>query len=286
MFCIEFSEQWKGDRTGRPSNSFEKVFLIAIWYLSTRESFKEIGTRFKYEKGHLFRMCWKLFKMVYEKRKNYIKWPENLNETASTFEMISQFPNVIGCIDCLKIRAMHKSVVKVQAICDANLLFTDVLIKWPGDTTDDKLFRDSPIYNDLMSSEICEDNYHLLGSSAYPLLKFVMTPFEENVPLTSNQKTFNHRHNETYLRIKYAFAKLLSRFARIRTFDQIKHIDQAKYYVLSAFVLHNFIIMNEFDDQVIDESFIPVYDENLAAEMGYENMDGVLKREELTSILE
>lgn len=262
------------------------MLLICIWYLSTRESFAEIGARFKFEKGHAYKMCWKLFKLVYENRKQFIMWPENLTETASIFETISQFPNVIGCIDCIKIKALRKTVVKVQAICDANMIFTDVFIKWPGDSTDDVLFKESPIFNDLMNSEIHENNYHILGGSGYPLLRFLMCPFKNEVPLTLSQMQYNQRHSETYSRIKYAFAKILSRFERIRTFDQIKHIDQAKYYLISAFVLHNFILSNEMDDQEIDESFIIPDDENSYAPMGYENMDGVMKREELATVLE
>lgn len=280
----ELIQIW-GPSKGRPKTPLSKALLMAIWYLSTRESFNVIASRFNIEKGNAFRLCWRLFKIIYWKRKKFIKWPDSLEEKEYEFKSIAQFPNVIGCIDCMKISAQHKTHVKVLAVCDANLLFTDVHIKWPGNVYSiESLFNESPL-NELMTNNetIQTKNFHLLGGSSFPLYGHLMIPYRNDGLLTSAQLIYNQKHETTHSCIKIAIAKLVTRFERVKSFREIKDVEQVKYYLMAAFILHNYILINETDDQCIDEELLKSEDDECST-MDYQNLDGDLKRNELSEI--
>lgn len=76
----------------------------------------------------------------------------------------AQFPNVVGLIDGTHIRVIvPKNIeyvyvnrknyhsINVQAVCDHNGAFTNIVAKWPGSTHDSRIFKESQLPN-LISS--------------------------------------------------------------------------------------------------------------------------------------
>jgi len=104
---------------------------------------------------------------------------------------------VIGSIDCTHIQINspggadaelfrnRKSFfsINVQGVCDANLIFTNLVVRWFGSSHDARIFD-----NSLLSAKFEAGLVPglLLGDSGYPLLRYMMTPISK--PTTPAQK--------------------------------------------------------------------------------------------------
>ncbi|KAI8127449.1 TGF-beta receptor type-1 [Lucilia cuprina] len=132
-----------------------------------------------------------------------IKWPnEEQKVTSSTaFKNKCGFSKVIGCIDGTHItidpplnlknqyidRKGNVSIC-MQGICNEKKKFISIFVGYPGSSHDSWIYQNSPIFNRINS--YCGD-YYLLGDSAYPCSKHLVTPYRDNGHLTNIQKTFN-----------------------------------------------------------------------------------------------
>ena len=85
----------------------------------------------------------------------FVHWPELQEQRviADTLEEIYGFPGVVGCIDCTHIKMnqplefpqdfiTRKQVftINLQAVCDHNMLFTNVFCGFPGGSHDAYVF--------------------------------------------------------------------------------------------------------------------------------------------------
>ena len=100
-----------------------------------------------------------------------------------------QLPNILGCINGTHIQIvvppahLHpeeyinwKNVypINVQAICDADCIFTDIVVAWSGSVHDSRIFKSSGVYGRLVTGEL---NGILLVDNGYGLTPFCLTPF-------------------------------------------------------------------------------------------------------------
>ena len=140
----------------------------------------------------------------------------NLQERKSKFQEIDGFPNVIGAIDGTLIPIQRPTTnehlyvcrknfhaINCLAVCDANLFFLFVNCKYPGSANDSFIFRNSALAS-FLSDGRC--NGVLLGDSAFPLKKFLMTPFLH--PSSVEMKSYNSAHSKTRNTIERAFGVL------------------------------------------------------------------------------
>ncbi|KAM7257224.1 hypothetical protein ACFE04_012965 [Oxalis oulophora] len=137
----------------------------------------------------------------------FVKIPvsrRRLVEITQAFEEITSLPNVCGAIDSspIKLRKVNSDYdnlykckygydsVLLQVVADHKKIFWDVCVKAPGGEDDASHFRDSLLYNRLISGDIVWDKvmnvrgHHVrpfvVGDWCYPLLSFLMTPFSPN----------------------------------------------------------------------------------------------------------
>ena len=100
------------------------------------------------------------------------------------------FPKVLGCVDGshipivapptnepLYVNRKGYHSINVQAICDADFRFIDIVVKWPGSTHDAFIWRQSGINQFINSGVIPTVNGWFLGNSGYPLRQNLMTPY-------------------------------------------------------------------------------------------------------------
>ena len=88
--------------------------------------------------------------------KQYVKFPSGnkIQEIQRQFMQQNRIPGIVGAIDCTHIPLQspggdtaelfrnRKGVfsINVQAICDHDLILTNVVARWPGSTHDSRIF--------------------------------------------------------------------------------------------------------------------------------------------------
>jgi hypothetical protein len=77
--------------------------------------------------------------------------------------------------------------INVQAICDHDLILTNVVARWPGSTHDSRNFQNSNICARLERKEI---QGILIGDNGYPLRPYLITPLLTCT--TREQRHFNY----------------------------------------------------------------------------------------------
>ncbi|XP_024028957.1 protein ALP1-like [Morus notabilis] len=150
----------------------------------------------------------------------FIKIPvgrRRLLETTQAFEELTSLPNMCGAIDGspinlhkfpndVKMPANYKcrygfNSVLLQVVADQKKIFWDVCVKAPGGTDDAAHFRDSILYNRLVSGDVVWDKVinvrgnpvrpYIVGDWCYPLIPFLMTPFSADGGGTPAQNLFD-----------------------------------------------------------------------------------------------
>ena len=156
--------------------------------------------------------------------KHFIRMPVLAEEKAKTkMELyeVAGFPGILGCLDCTHIpiiapaddeysyvnrKGFHS--INVQAICNANMEFTNVTARWPGGNHDSYILKNSSVGQHFDADGFGEG--WLLGDSGYGLKKWLMTPFSN--PSTLPEKKYNSSQKRTRCLIECAFGVLKSRW--------------------------------------------------------------------------
>lgn len=109
----------------------------------------------------------------------YIKFPESmaLRRTKEAFEKLGRnhhtgrcgLHNIVGAIDCTHIKINRPRGIEyseiyrnrkgyfslnVQAIVGPDMIFYDLVVRWPGSAHDSRIFRNSRVYTQLRSGII------------------------------------------------------------------------------------------------------------------------------------
>lgn len=124
--------------------------------------------------------------------------------------------------------------MNVQAICDSQNKFLDVVARWPGSSHDSHIFRNSYIYNRFENGEFGDGL--LLGDSGYPLKDYLMTPLAN--PQTPAEELYNRAHISTRTVIERTFGIWKRRFP-ILSCGMRCSIPLSQQIVIATAVLHN-----------------------------------------------
>lgn len=129
----------------------------------------------------------------------------------------------------------------LQGICDANRMFLDVFTGPPSKVHDARIFKLSFI--SAMLPDICGDEWHILGDAAYPLKKYLITPYRDYGTLTEEKRNFNYKFSACRVKIENAFGLLKTRFRQLIRLD-FNTVQRASHFIISCCVLHNLCINN------------------------------------------
>ncbi|XP_044763578.1 putative nuclease HARBI1 [Coccinella septempunctata] len=223
-----------------------------------------------------------------------ISWPVNHQQAINVFRERSHgFPGVVGAIDGCHIpikqpknnatdyynRKEFHSII-LQGVCDHRMAFIDVFIGMPGRVHDARVFRSSDIYQKLINANnpLLSRDMHLLGDSAYPLMTNLLTPYRDNGHLNDIQNNYNYRMNSIRSVIERTFGRLKGKFRRLKYLD-IGDPDFGTHIISAACVLHNFLILNEVEEdpqEVLEEDLpLPNPEGDVADEGGNDKRDNI-----------
>ncbi|KAJ1530202.1 hypothetical protein ONE63_005129 [Megalurothrips usitatus] len=257
--------------TGRPRIEVRKQLMSVLWLLATPDSYRSVADRFDMGKSILHDSFQRVILALVGEAHTIIRWPTGptLQRVKARFSRIGVLPNVIGAIDGSYIQIPRPKVdgqfyntrknfyaVTLQAVCDADLFFTDCFAGHPGSVPDVRVFRNSDLWATVQNNLLQyfpEDEY-IIGDKAYPVLSWCIPPFINRGILTEKQKRFNTALSSMRQVIERAFALLKGRFRRLKYLD-MQRIDIIPQTILACCVLHNVCLlgMDEDNDDFLRE---------------------------------
>ncbi|XP_071577182.1 putative nuclease HARBI1 [Temnothorax nylanderi] len=214
-------------------------------------SYRDVADRFGITLSALYNIISRVTDFILTLANDVIRYPNAAEkaETAAFYQNTKGFPGIIGAIDGSHIRIDRPAEdpdsyinrkqyfsVNLQGTVNHEMKFLDVFIGYPGSVHDARVFRNSPLYRDLR--ELCTDNYHLLGDSAYPCLIGLMVPYRDNGHLTRAQRTFNRKLSSCRVIIENAFGCLKQRFRQLYHL-KLRDIGRIVSVIHACCVLHN-----------------------------------------------
>ncbi|XP_039287880.1 putative nuclease HARBI1 [Nilaparvata lugens] len=194
---------------------------------------------------------------------------EEISRTKSDFFQMRRFPNVVGCIDCTHVKIQSPGgqdaelyrnrkgyfSINVQAICNAQLVFTEITARWRGSVHDSIIFNKSKIHADLEAGLYRGSSCYLLGDSGYPCRNFLLTPLLH--PANEAERRYNNAHIQTRNTIERAFGVWKRRFPCLSIGLRTK-IQTTLMIITATAVLHNIAIQQKEqplmdNDEVMEE---------------------------------
>ena len=200
------------------------------------------------------------------KAPHYIKFPKTRLETSECIEKFRistncKIPQVAGAVDGKPDYFSRKQchTITTQAVVGADLLFLDVVTGFPGSSHDAQNLRNTSLFRKSESREILSKPKDaikssktrplIVGDGAYPLLPWLLTPFQYGPALTRHEKKFNKKLSSVQVTVERAFGTLKARWCCLlkRLDNRIKNIT----VVTTCCVLHNICQMRK--DEHIDK---------------------------------
>ncbi|XP_053687031.1 putative nuclease HARBI1 [Sabethes cyaneus] len=242
-------------------------------FAANKNSYREVCNLFDMSISTFHKHLENILDFFYMIAKEFIHFPLTENDkqrVASKFGKISNFPNVLGCIDgsyiyirkpVHKIRSTYTNrhdllSITLQGVCVSDKKFTDVFIGSPSKIHDARIFVISSI--SVRLPDICGQTYHLLGEAAYSMREYLLTPYRDFGNLSAKQRNYNLKHAQTRVKIENCFELLKQRFRQLFRLDFFTVLKMCKF-IMACCVLHNicielddsFVESNEDDDEVL-----------------------------------
>lgn len=144
----------------------------------------------------------------------------------------------------------------MQAVVDHKKKIVDIFVGYPGSVHDSRVFRNSPLGNNL--EEKC-GRYYLLGDSGYPLKRQLLTPFKDRGNLTPRQINYNVKLCKNRYLVEHCFGILKQKFRQMYHV-KLRDIFYIVNFIRAACVLHNIALNDNFifnEINVLDMELLP-----------------------------
>lgn len=273
----------KRDTRLRKAVPIEKRVAVAIWRLSTGNSFRTIAKTFAIGKSTAVQITKEFCAEMLRLSPRYIKFPSSRRETAEAIEKFKgdygcEIPQVMSALDGTHIPISAPNVdgkidyfsrkqrytIGLQGLIGANLVFLDVATGFPGSCHDARNLRNSSLFRRAENNEILtkpEDVIEgsnirplVLGDGAYPLLPWLVTPYQFGPALTRPQRKFNKKLSQGRVHVERSFGILKARWrCLLKRLDN--EIENVSSVIVTCCVLHNICQINK-DDYVDDDGLL------------------------------
>jgi len=220
---VEIVEPHLNPKRG-PKPDAQLLVVVALSYLSHGATFTQLRKDFGTPRGTSWRYITRFVDILVDQRADHIYWPSTAQEfqqSAKKFQDMRGLPYIVGCIDGSHVyipevgletstRALDwinrkgSYSMQVQAVCDADLLFLDIDIGWPGSVHDARVLSNSDLQSDADSRTLFPaglpkfrlpngtlTGYQVLADLAHPLEYWIMPPFKHRGVLCADKLYFN-----------------------------------------------------------------------------------------------
>ncbi|KAK2995272.1 hypothetical protein RJ640_015553 [Escallonia rubra] len=263
---------------GKPMSLNDQVAL-ALRRLSSGDSLITVGDSFGTNHSTVSQVTWRFVEAMEEGGLHHLQWPSTkqiMTQIKSKFENIRGLPNCCGAIDTTHIMMLLPSSERdsdvwldekenhsmiLQAIVDPDMRFRDILTGWPGKMSDSSVLRSSSFFKlcekgvrlngeKLKLSEGIELGEYIVGDSGFPLLPWLVTPYQGR-ELPESDAEFNKRHFATRVVAQRALTRLKEVWRIIQGVMWRPDKHRLPRMILVCCMLHNIVI--DMEDGVLDE---------------------------------
>ncbi|KAJ3669911.1 hypothetical protein LUZ60_010235 [Juncus effusus] len=263
--------------------SVEKQVAIAMRRLASGDSQVSVGAAFGVGQSTVSQVTWRFIESMEDRSKHHLKWPDpsELEQIKSQFESKFGIPNCCGAIDTTHIIMTLPAVESsedwfdternysmfLQGIVDYNMRFLDIVTGYPGSMTFAQLLKLSGFYNLCetrerlngsvkISKESEEIREFIVGDLGFPILPWLMTPYEvKTKTLESSKLGFNERIDKVGCVATKALARLKGTWRILHKVMWRPDKHKLPSIVLVCCLLHNIII--DKGDELRDDVALP-----------------------------
>ena len=125
--------------------------------------------------------------------------------------------------------------VRIQVVCNADLIFIDVVSKWPGSVHDAAILRHSSLFASMERHHRHLDGI-ILGDSAYMLRPWLMTPIRN--PTNRKERNYNFAQSSTRTTVERAIGVAKQRWRCLRVGLRLQPL-KASRVIKVCFMLAN-----------------------------------------------
>ncbi|XP_046844789.1 putative nuclease HARBI1 [Xenia sp. Carnegie-2017] len=237
----------------RKSVDVVKQVAVTLYYLSDEGRMRKTANAFGLSRQSVSKIVRKVCKAItiYLGPK-YIKLPrteEEVNCLVKKFHRAHGFPQCLGAIDGTHIEIRQPNAnstdyinrkgrysLNVEAACDYNYCFMDVVVKWPGSSG-----KIPPCKRTILPDEDPVPVF-ILGDPAYPLMPYVMKEYS-NGGSTVQEQYFGLTLCKARMVIECPFGRVKARFGALKRAMDI-NMDELPCVIYACFVLHNYCEIN------------------------------------------
>lgn len=249
--------------------SVEKQVGIALRRLASGESQVSVGSSFGVGQSTVSQVTWRFIEALEERAKHHLKWPDpnRVEEIKSKIQQTFGFPNCCGAIDATHIIMTLPAVqtsgdwcdpannysMLLQGVVDNEMRFLDIITGLPGGMSVSRLLKCSGFFKlcegkvllngkgTRILSETAEVGEYVVGGSPYPLLPWLITPYEGN-DLSDSMSDFNSMHEDARLLVVRAFSQLKGSWRILNKVMWRPDKRKLPSVILVCCLLHNIII--------------------------------------------
>lgn len=260
----------------------EKQVAIALRRLGSGDPQVSVGEQVGVGQSTVSQVTWRFVESMEERGRHHLNWPDaqELEKIKAEFEQLGM-PNCCGAIDVTHMLMTLPSVessadwydkeknysMALQVVVDPSLRFRDILTGWPGSMNELRLLRNCAFFRLCESGqrlngppkrlaegeEICD---FIVGDLGYPLLPWLLTPFQEK-DLTDANTSYNKRHASAVAMAENALARLKGTWRILHRVMWRPDKHKLPRIVLVCCLLHN--IMLDHGDELLPGVALPDY---------------------------
>jgi hypothetical protein len=258
--------------------SLEDRVAISLLRLNSGGSLVTVGSSVGVNHSTVSLITWRFIEAMEERGSHHLRWPASgeMENIKSKFEEIYGLPNCCGIVDtthitmCLssaepncKVWLDHEKNYSMvfQAVVDADMRFMDIVTGWPGSMKESSILQSSGLFklcekgerlngSKLKLSDGSEIGEYLIGDAGYPLLPWLLTPYQEK-DLIEAEAEFNRKNSAARIVAPRTLAKFKDtwRFLQGEMWRPDKH--RLPRIVHVCCLLHNIVI--DLQEEETDE---------------------------------
>ncbi|XP_049795217.1 putative nuclease HARBI1 [Schistocerca nitens] len=272
--------------------------LIFLWFAGHEAAgFRDVADRFNICISSLRCVIQRVTNFISDLGREVIKWPSAEERGAIEAHFRGNgLPGAIGAIDGSHIRIdrprkdpqsyMNRKnyfSIQLQVVCDQNRRIRDLFVGYPGSVHDGRVFRTSTLYHTI--EEKCGD-FHILGDSAYPCTRNLLTPFRNTGNMSRVQCEFNRALSKNRCVVEHCFGLLKQRFRQLYHL-KLRSAREMAHFIRACCVLHNLAVEDnlELEDNEGEEDDAPA-EERVVGFYNRDDRSGIAKRNMIAAQLQ